>query len=319
MQKKTRKNQYSQTVATSKTVTKCIRTKWYTETVRALQLAGRSDTTQHMYARSVRQLIEFCDKEPTEIGERQLEDYFLHRRNVDKWAPSTLKICYCGIRFFYENVLQKDWHVFKLLKAQTEKRLPCILSREEVFRVLPKVKTFHNYTYLFTVYSLGLRLQEGLCLQVSDIDGERMQVHVHRGKGAKDRFLPLPEDTLALLRKYWVTHRNPTFLFPALGRGRKGGLSATSPMAISSVQGALRAAKHEAGIIKRRVTIHTLRHSCATHLLDAGVNIRYIQQFLGHSSLETTMIYLHLTKKGQEDAYDIINKVMKEENNDGDS
>jgi integrase len=162
------------------------------------------------------------------------------------------------------------------------------------------------------------RLQEGLYSQVSDVDGERMQVHVHRGKGAKDRFIPLPEDTLALLRKYWLTHRNPTLLFPALGRGRKCGPTATTPMAIDSVQGALRAARAAAGIKKRRVTIHTLRHSCATHLLDAGVNIRYIQRFLGHSSLQTTMIYLHPAKKGSENAWKIINKLMKEKNNDDD-
>ena len=269
-----------------------------------------------MYARSVRQLIEFHGKEPTKITEKQLEDYFLHKRNVDAWAPSTMKISYCGIKFFYQNVLEKDWHLFKFLKAQQEKRLPCILNQDEVFRLLAEVKTFHNYTYLFTVYSLGLRLQEGLYLQVSDIDGERMQVHVHRGKGAKDRVIPIPEDTLNLLRRYWVTHRNPVLLFPALGRGRKCGPTATRPMAIDSVQGAIRAARIKAGIKKRRVTIHTLRHSCATHLLDAGVNIRYIQRFLGHSSLQTTMIYLHLTKKGSEDAYEIINKIMKEKKND---
>jgi integrase len=270
MQKKTRKNQYSKSVAKSKAAAKCIKTQWYTKTVRALQLAGRGNTTQHMYARSVRQLIEFYGKEPNEITEQELEDYFLHRRNEDEWAPSTLKICNCGIKFFYLNVLKRDWHIFKILKAQPEKRLPCVLSREELFRILSKVKTFHNYAYLFTVYSLGLRLQEGLYLQVSDIDGERMQVHVHRGKGAKDRFVPLPEDTYSLLRKYWVTHRNPTLLFPALGRGRKNGHSATSPMAIDSVQGALRRARAEAGIKKRSVTIHTLRHSCATHLLDSA-------------------------------------------------
>ena len=307
-----RKNPHSPDIAASKNTANHIKTKWYTKTVRALQLAGKSEVTQKMYARSVRQLIEFYGKEPTKIPERELEDYFLHRRNVDEWAPGTLKISYCGIKFFFLHVLKKDWHIFKILKAQTEKRLPCVLSREEVFQILSKVNTFHNYAFLFTVYSLGLRLQEGLYLQVSDIDAKRRKVHIHRGKGAKDRFVPLPEGTLKLLRKYWVTHKNPLFIFPALGRNGKSGSAAKTPMAISSVQGALRKARSEAGITKRSVTIHTLRHSCATHLLDAGLNIRYIQQFLGHSNLETTTVYLHLTKKGQENAYALINRLMKE-------
>ena len=192
--------------------------------------AGKSDATQKMYARSVRQLIEFFNKEPTEITERQLEDYFLHRRNEDKWSPSTLKASYCAIKFFYKNVLKKDWHLLNILKAQPEKRLPCILSREELFSVLSKVKTLHHYTFFFTVYSPGLRLQEGLYLQVSDMDKDRMQVHIHHGKGAKDRLIPLPEDTLNLLRKYWITHKNQILIFPGYGQGGLGKHTAKTPI-----------------------------------------------------------------------------------------
>ena len=168
---------------------------------------------------------------------------------------------------------------------------------------------------LTTVYTCGLRLQEALYLQTSDIDSKRMMIHVHRGKGAKDRYVPLPEETLVLLRKYWATHRNPVLIFPALGRGRQDASKSKTPMAIDSVQGAFRNAKSKTAINKRRVTIHTLRHSYATHLLEGGVNIRVIQQYLGHTMLETTMVYLHLTQKGQEDAYTIINQTMKGFNN----
>ncbi|WP_035258643.1 tyrosine-type recombinase/integrase, partial [Desulfatirhabdium butyrativorans] len=195
--------------------------------------------------------------------------------------------------------------------AQKEKRLPCVLNRDEVFQVLQQVHTFHNYAYLTTVYTCGLRLQEALYLQTSDIDSKRMMIHVHRGKGAKDRYVPLPEETLALLRKYWATHRNPVLIFPALGRGHQDASQSKTPMAVDSVQGAFRSAKYKTGINKRRVTIHTLRHSYATHLLEEGVNIRVIQRYLGHTLLETTMVYLHLTQKGQEDAYTIINQTMK--------
>jgi site-specific recombinase XerD len=135
-------------------------------------------------------------------------------------------------------------------------------------------------------------------------------VHVHRGKGAKDRFVPLPESTLHTLRRHWASHRHPRLLFPAVGRGRNQAALADGPMPKSSVQGAFRQAKGEAGLRKRGLSVHTLRHSYATHLLEAGVNLRVIQQYLGHSQLETTMIYLHLTRTGQEDAYARINTLM---------
>ena len=286
-------------------------TPWYEETVKTLQINGKSERTQQAYARSVRKLIEFFGKEPDQISEKELRDYFLHRRNADGWSPNTLKISYCGIRFFFEHVLRREWHIFQILKPQKEKRLPCVLSRSEVFQIFRHVRTFHNYAFLTTVYSCGLRLQEALHLQVADIDGKRKLIHVHRGKCAKDRLVPLPEETYLLLRKYWTTHRHPYLIFPALGRGHNHGSTSETPMAISSVQGALRQAVRETGIQKRHISIHTLRHSYATHLLEAGVNIRVIQRYPGHAQLETTMIYLHLTRKGQENAFSIINNMMK--------
>jgi len=136
-------------------------------------------------------------------------------------------------------------------------------------------------------------------------------IHVHRSQGAKDRSIPLPDATLALLRTSWKTHRHPTWLFPATGRDQTHMASATSPMHRSSVQGAFRKAKQRAGLRKRDIGPHTLRHSYATHLLEAGVNLRAIQRYLGHAQLETTMISLHLTHKGQEDAVQRIHEVMR--------
>ena len=290
---------------------KSLQTPWYNKTIDALQLAGMSESTQESYARAVRMLIEHFEKDPRQMTEEELHSYFLYRRNETRWSPSTLKICYCALKFFFINVLQQDWHLFKILKAQPQKRLPCVLSRKEVYHILRHVKTFHNFVFLTIVYSCGLRLQEALFLEVSDIDSHRMLIHVQRGKGAKDRFVPLPEDTLTLLRKYWKTHRHPRLLFPALGRGHNRAPRSDFPMAIDSVQGAFRRAKFAAGIKKRRVSIHTLRHSYATHLLESGLNIRVIQEYLGHAQLETTMVYLHLTQKGHEDAVSIINSIMK--------
>lgn len=287
-----------------------MKTEWYDSMIQTLQLNGKGERTQEAYARAVRMLLESLGKAPDEITPEELQAYFLHRRNVSRWSPATLRICYAGIRFFFEKVLHRDWPILQVLRAQRERKLPAILSVEEVRRTLGCVTTFHNYAFLTTVYSCGLRLQEGLHLEVSDIDSARRMVHVHRGKGAKDRYVPLPGSTLGLLRKYWATHRHPRLLFPAVGRGHHAAPLATTPMATSSVQGAFRQALTTAGIRKRQVSLHTLRHCYATHLLEAGVNLRAIQRYMGHTELETTMVYLHLTQKGQEDAYQLIDTVM---------
>lgn len=284
---------------------------WYENSMRTLQLAGMGESTQKAYTRAVRKLVEFYDKSPEQISESELQDYFLYRRNEDNWSPNTMKIAHAGIRFFFTHVLQRDWHTFDYLAAQKEKRLPTVLSVEEVHRILDSVYTFHNRVFLSTVYACGLRLQEGLHLEVADIDSQRMLLHVHRGKGAKDRLVPLPERLLPMLRSFWATHRNKRLLFPAMGRNGKSSPNAEQSMAISSVQGAFKNAVSEAGIHKKDVRIHTLRHSYATHLLEMGVKLPTIQRYLGHASIDTTMLYLHLTPQGQEDASHLINALME--------
>ena len=239
---------------------------YYLQSVKALQLAGMSGRTQQCYTRSVRMPVDFYHTTPDLISEDELQEYFLYRINKSKWAPDTMRICYSGIKFFFINVLKREWHILNILRAEREKRPPCVLSRSEVNRILKQVRTFHNRVFLTAVYSCGLRLQEALYLQVSDIDGNRMMIHVHRGKQAKDRYVPLPWEILCLLRRYQCVHRNPRLIFPALGRNSKQAPTSKTPMAIDSVQGALRKARSAAGIKKRRVTIHTLRHSYATHL-----------------------------------------------------
>jgi len=279
--------------------------------IATLQLSGKGERTQQAYVREVRLLSQFYGKSPDLIAEQELQAYFLHRKNVDRLAPASMRICYSGIRFFYQHVLHRDWHTLSLIRAQNEHRLPAVLSVQEVRHLLKAATPVHPQVYFTPVYSLGLRLHEGLYLQVADIDSQRLQVHVHRGKGAKDRYVPLPEDTLALLRTYWKTHQNPTGLFPATGRDQKQSPTATFPMSPNSVQGAFRKAKRRASITPAGVAIHTLRHAYATHLLEAGVNRRLVQRYLGHSRLETTMVYLHLTPKGHEDAYQRINSLMQ--------
>jgi len=288
---------------------------YYNLSMRALQLAGMSERTQQCYTRSVRMLVDFYNKTPDQVNEQELQDYFLHRKNVDKWSAATLRICFSGIKFFFVNVLKRDWHTLKLIYAKREQRLPTVLSLDEVWKILNTVNTPQNKAYLTTVYTCGLRLHEALFLQVNDIDSDRMRIHVHRGKGAKDRYVPLPVATLKTLRSYWKRHRNPLWIFPRLGRSGKEGPAAKEPMNYSSVQGALRRVLKQLKF-KKRVSVHTLRHCYATHLLEAGVNIRRIQQYLGHSSLNSTMVYLHLTTQGHERAYGIINDMMKGDDHD---
>jgi site-specific recombinase XerD len=276
-----------------------------------LQLAGLAEGTQKAYLRVVRQFAAHFHKAPDQISEQEFREYLLYLKNERHCSPSLLKTVASGILFFFTHTVPRDWPTFKTLCIPRPQSLPDVLSIDEVRRLIDAVRTPHNKAYFWTVYSLGLRLQEALHLQVRDIDSARMVVHVHRGKGAKDRYVPLPPRTLTVLRQYWRTHRHPLWLFPATGRDQRQAPSAAGPMVAASVHGAMKRVVQELGI-KKRVTIHTLRHSYATHLLEAGINLRLIQQYLGHGSLQATMIYLHLTSLGQEQARATINRLMSE-------
>ena len=158
--------------------------------IAALQLSGKGARTQQAYVREVRLLSEFYGKSPDLISEPELQHYFLHRKNVDHLAPASMRICYSAIRFFSQHVLQRAWPTLSLMRAPTAHRLPAVLSVQEVRRLLKAATPLHNQIYFPTVYSLGLSLHEALSWQVADIDGQRLQVHVHRGQGAKDRSSP---------------------------------------------------------------------------------------------------------------------------------
>jgi integrase/recombinase XerD len=276
-----------------------------------LQLAGLAEGTQTAYLRAVRQLAAHFRKPPDQVTEHEVRQYLVYLKSERGYAPSSLKIAASGLIFFSTHTVPRDWLTFQSLHIPRPQSLPDVLSIAEVRRLIDAVRTPHNQAFFWTVYSLGLRLQEGLNLQVGDIDGARMVVHVHRGKGSKDRYVPLPPRTLAVLRQYGVAHRHPIWLFPATGRDHAEAHSATEPMARSSVHGAMKRVVQELGF-RKRITIHTLRHSYATHLLEAGVNLRLIQQYLGHSSLQATTIYLHLTSLGQEQARATIAQLMSE-------
>jgi site-specific recombinase XerD len=274
-----------------------------------LQLKGMSERTIEMYVRAVRQLAEHYHKSPEHISEEELRQYFLYNKNVRKWSRTASTIALCGIKFFYTYTLKRDWTTIKFVRPEKEKKLPVVLSRSEVKKIIAHVRLFRYQACLFTIYSLGLRLQEGTHLQLADLDAERLFVHVHRGKGNKDRYVPLPERTLKLLRRFWSTHQNPIWLFPAPGRGGHNMPAADRPMPPGSIQTAFNEAVQKSGV-RKKVSVHHLRHSYATHLLEAGVDLRFVQEYLGHDDPKTTMIYTQLINRSLPDPVHLINSVM---------
>lgn len=276
-----------------------------------LQLRGMSERTIGMYTRAVRQLAEHYHKSPDRISEEELRQYFLYNKNVRKWSRTASTISLCGIKFFYTYTLRRDWPTIELVRPAPEKKLPDILTIEEVHTILNLVKMKRHRICLTVIYSSGLRLQEGTHLQVPDIDSKRMLINVHHGKGAKDRYVPLPEKTLILLREHWKTHRNPVWLFPSPGRGGVHEPTSNKPLPKSSAQIAFREALKNSGIHKR-ASVHTLRHSYATHLLENGVDLRTIQEYLGHSSPKTTAVYTHLTALSESRASIVLNQLMSD-------
>src|SRR5437867_5360962 len=210
----------------------------------------------------------------------------------------------------FQNTLQRNWTCFKLLRPPREKKLPVVLSRQEVQRILPCVRTPMYRVCLTTIYSCGLRLSEGLFLRIADVDSQRMLLRI-RGKGNKDRFVPLPQRTLEQLRALWLTHHSPSWLFPAITRHgvRDSVQHDAGPVTRSTLQRAFRRALLQSGV-RKRAHVHSLRHSMATHLLEAGVNLRIIQTILGHATPTTTALYTHLTQQVRESVKTPINELM---------
>ena len=268
-----------------------------------MQLHGVAERTQDSYLRVVRQLAAYFKKSPDQISEEDLRQYFLYLKNVKKASRSTITLALCGIKFFYERTLQRQWVVFALVRPQPEKKLPVVLSVDEVRQILARVRRWRYRVCLSTIYACGLRLQEGLHLQISHIDGGRQLVHVCQGKGGKDRYVPLPQPILEMLRQYWGTHRDPVWIFPSTHQTVK------HPMDASGLQRAFHGALVDSGI-QKPATVHTLRHSYATHLLEAGLNLRIIQAYLGHTSPNTTAIYTHLTKQSEDLAIQAVNRLV---------
>jgi integrase len=266
-----------------------------------MQLRGLSERTQETYLRAVRQLAEHYAVSPDQLSDEEIRQYFVFLHTEKRLSRASCTIALCAIKFFYEHTLRRPWERLDLVRPAREKKLPVVLSPEEVWQVIALVRLPHYRVCLSLIASCGLRLLEGVRLRVPQIDSRRMQLHIQAGKGNKDRYVPLPPRLLPLLRSHWATHRNPVWLFPSPGRSGDERPTTSVPMEESALQKAFRRAVAEAGILKP-ASVHTLRHSWATHLLESGVNLHLIQVWLGHSSPTTTTIYTHLTRKAEQQA-----------------
>jgi integrase/recombinase XerD len=256
-----------------------------------LQLKGYSPATQCAYLYAVEKLARHFNRSPADISEEELRAYFLHLVQVEQCAPGTLRIAVSGIKFCLAVTLQRHWPALGLLRASKEKKLPVVLSRAEVRAVLGCIRVPVYRVCLNTIYACGLRISEGAALPVSAVDGKRKVLRV-RGKGNKDRQVPLAETTLESLRAFWQLHRSKPWLFPAQLQPRSP--SCEGPVEVTNLRRAFQAALAQSGV-KKPATVHSLRHSYATHLLEAGVQLRLIQEVLGHRNPSTTAIYTHLT------------------------
>lgn len=281
-----------------------------------VQLAGRAARTVEAYVAAVRLLAGWAGGDPAGLVEERVREYFLHLLRERGYAPQSLRQARAALKAFYVEMLGRgEWRVFEGVKAKDRERLPVVLSREEVERILGCVREDRYLVPLRLIYLCGLRLNEARVVEVRDIDRAAGRLHVRRGKGGKDRFVPLPAAAVADLERWWRCHRHARFLFPAMGHAwraterrsaaeqaavrREHLRAATEPLSGSALQRVFALALAESGVA-RKASIHTLRHSYATHLLDEGVSLRWVSQYLGHASLQQTVIYTHLTVASEE-------------------
>jgi len=280
----------------------------YTQHTNALILQGKSEKTVEMYSRSIRRLSQFFHVCPDQLTTEQLKQYFLALVKSHSW--STVKVDRNAIQFFYQHVLKKPWKWVDIVKPPKVQPLQDVLAIQEVARIINATRKLSYQTYYLVTYSLGLRLTEALRLEVADIDSTLMRVHLRRCKNMKDRFVPLPLETLKALRHYWSTHRHPNLIFPG-GKPPHFRYLHGKPLYMDKggVQKAIKIVAKHCGINKN-VHVHTLRHSIATHLLEAGVSLRSIQEFLGHASPITTAKYTRMTEQAQQNNALMLNYLV---------
>ena len=254
-----------------------------------LKIENYSEQTVRSYSSALNLFLEWVSKSNLDkVTDNAIKDYLYYCKTVRKYSFSSMKLVIASIRYFYLKILKREIPEALNIELRKPSILPTVLSVKEISKILDVTKNLKHKTILLLIYSAGLRLGELLELKLGDIDSDTMKIYVRKGKGKKDRYTLLSQKLLTLLQEYLPIYKPEKWLFE--GKGAQGQYSATSIAKILH-----RAAKQAA--IKKRVTPHMLRHSFATHLLEQGIDLRYIQELLGHSSSKTTEIYTHVSNK----------------------
>jgi len=283
-----------------------------------LALRYDATSTRKGYYRQVRLIGDHFECDPSVLPEDQVRAFILHLKHERQWKPKSLRSSAAALRLFYEGLLEHEhWDVFNQLRIRDHKELPAVLTRDQVISLLNHIR-FRRYRIpAKLIYVCGLRLSECLSLTVHDINGDQGKLWVRGGKGDKDRMVPIPQVMVEDLRRYWAFHRNPVLLFPSVGRGRcdQHALKmrmhkATQPMSVSALHRLMTIARKELHLTQ--ASPHTLRHSFATHLVEAGASLHVVKDLLGHSHINTTMVYLHLTHRSDQDSRRLIESLCEE-------
>jgi integrase/recombinase XerD len=252
-----------------------------------MELKGYSPRTIKNYTRIVSNFAKYYNKSPELLKEKEIREYLHYCIMERKLSEGTVNYINAGLKFFYTKTLNRYWNMDKITRIKEPRRLPSVLSPEEVKSIFDATENLKHKAILMTIYSAGLRVSEVCNLKITDIDSKNMQILIREGKGKKDRYSLLSKANLEILREYWKRYHPTEYLFS--GRYRT---DAITPRSVQRVM--------EKSVVKAKITknatVHTLRHSFATHLLDAGTDICYIQRLLGHTRITTTTIYLHLRR-----------------------
>jgi len=252
-----------------------------------LQLSGAKRSTQRGYLREAANLAKYFNKSPEQLGEDELKDYLLHLMKERHLSDGTLRFYVAGLKFLYRTTLKREWPVEKIRWPRAKRKLPVVLDLSEVESLFSVTKNLKHKAILMITYSSGLRVSETARLKLIDIDSKRMMVRITQGKGGKDRYSILSQRALEHLRQYWQRYRPTEWLFEGAKKG--------DPITPHSIQLMFYAARKRAGITKP-ASIHSLRHSFATHLIEAGTSLHHVQMLLGHRSPTTTTVYLHVSR-----------------------
>jgi site-specific recombinase XerD len=284
---------------------------------KALALRYDANRTRHAYYRHIRLLHQHFKADPATLTEEQLRDYFLFIKLKKQWKPKTIRQTLAATRmFFIDGQGHEDWSVFSQIRTKDHDSLPAVLTRQQVHDVLRLMRLRRYRTPLKLIYVCGLRLSECLGLTIHDIKGKENKLLIRHSKGHQDRVVPLPTAMYEELRRYWTFHKHALLLFPNVGRGDNNPQSlaqrmqrATSPMPCSSLQRLMVIARKQLNI--PAASIHSLRHSFATNLLEAGAHLHTIQKLLGHKQITSTMVYLHLTHQTTSDALRLMDELCR--------